>query len=118
MATGVDLSSAELLRFAGQFVGARAGDAWVAAAHAEVRYDGEEPYVRLSLSLGPPPADRDTWTTDDMFELRQEVRRRIAASGVRDVVISYSGDASDEDDEVQPAEGVGKGETGGGSAVE
>jgi hypothetical protein len=103
MVDAVDLDSEALLRFAGAFIGARAGDAWVAGAQAEKRYDEDEPYVRLVLSLGPPPAGRETWTTDDMFELRQEVRRRIADSGLRRVSVSYVGGAAEGEDEASAA---------------
>jgi len=106
---GVDLSPDDLLRFTGSFVGARAGQAWVSGADAQVRDDGDEPYVLLSLSLAPPPAGSATWSTDDMFELRQEVRRRLAVSGVRDVVVSYVGGGDGDADEDQPPTGSAKG---------
>lgn len=103
MVDAVDLGSEALLRFAGAFIGARAGEAWIAGAQAEARYDEDEPYVRLVLSLGPPPAGRETWTTDDMFELRQEVRRRIAESGLLRVAASYVGGAADGEEEAGAA---------------
>lgn len=115
-AVGADLSSQELLPFAARFVGVRAGAAWVQGAEAEVRDDADEPYVLLSLSLGPPPAGAATWSTDDMFELRQEVRRRLAASGVRGVVVSYVGGAADDEEQDELA-GDGKGRPSDGSAV-
>lgn len=89
-----ELSGSDQQELAKRFVGVSAGDATVIDAWAETRYDAAEPYVLVSLELGPPPRTRDTWTTDDMFALRQEVRRRLSDTGASDVEVSYVGGAS------------------------
>ena len=91
MVVGTDWGSHDLLLFAGHFLALRSGAAVVSSARAEVRTDEQEPYVLLSLALGPPPPGRETWPTEDMFKLRQEVRRRLAERGVPGVVVTYVG---------------------------
>lgn len=90
----VSLSAEERLRFVGRFVGAAFGEAMVLGSAGEIRYDRDEPYLLLNLTLGTPPADQDTWSVEDLFGLRQEVRKRLRESGVHDVEISYVGGAS------------------------
>lgn len=113
MRAATELPTSELQRLAASFVGARAGAAEVQEAAAEVRYDEEEPYVLVSLALGPPPRGEETWTTEDMFQLRQEVRRRLAAAELDHVELSYVGGGTEGDsDEGPPSEGKIAGTSG------
>lgn len=109
MTAGVDLDHDGRHELAERFVGVRAGHAEIVAAKAEVRSDDDEPYLMLSLSMGPPPASGE-WTTDDLFELWQEVRRRIGESGVRGVRPSYVGGASGEEGVEDPHASKGGGQ--------
>lgn len=63
----------------------KAGSAHVVGAHAERRYD-DEPYVLLTLFLEDPPEGVDSWSPDETFDVREQARRRIAASGIAESV--------------------------------
>lgn len=75
-----------------RFVGAGHGGVRVIDARGEMRYDDEDPYLLVSLALSPPPASEETWSVDDLYELRQEVRKRARDLGP-DVRLSYVGGA-------------------------
>lgn len=93
---GADLDARQRQALAESFVGVRAGAAEIVSAEAQTRFDGEDPYLLLSLSLGPPPAT-GTWTTDDMFDLSQLVRQKLRESRVEGVTPSFVGGASPEE---------------------
>lgn len=110
--TATDLTDAELQDLAARSVGEVAA-VRVENAAAELRGEGAEPYVLLRLFLEPPSGQRPTWSTDEMFAFRQEVRRRVNASGYRDVVVSYEGGAVEgEAEEAQPTQATSKGAPG------
>lgn len=96
------LSGDETSTFERRLVGLSIGAVRIVGARTEVRYDAAEPYLLLELELGPPPAGRATWTTDDLFAVRQEVRHRLGDSGMEGVEISYVGGASDADPDELP----------------
>jgi hypothetical protein len=59
-----------------RLIGVRAGTIEIVDAKVEWQLDssGEE-YLEVTLVLSDPPPGQETWSLDDAFALRQEVRR-------------------------------------------
>jgi hypothetical protein len=98
----VELDRARRSELEGRFVGLQAGAARVVPATPEDRVDLEGEGGLLSLELGPPPGGAETWSTDNMFAVPQQVRRRLRESGLEDVVVSLVGGAAPGERDQQP----------------
>jgi hypothetical protein len=77
--TTVALTQRKLDQLRIRLLGMQAGSIEVVDAKVEPQFDhaGEE-YVEVTLVLSDPPDGADTWSLDDAFALRQEVRRVAA----------------------------------------
>ena len=89
--------------------GAAVGSAQVVSHELAVRRDAEDdPYLLLVLRLAPPPPGLETWSVDDVYAIREEVRARLPDLPLP-LVISVTSSSEGEGDEEPGATGLGAG---------